>query len=168
MAFTRQQGFSLLELILVLVVIGILAAKSLEYYNNEMDDARRVGVETLSNNFTAAVGGIHAQWIVSGKPEQISVDNMPVFVNRFGWPVGGERFQQQSAKACVQLWQTILQNPAQASVEGESDYGSRRYHISALDVRTCRYELVTNDKGSHYFDYSTYTGQVLAVVPPLN
>lgn len=184
-----QQGFSFLELIAVVVIIAVLAASGLVYYQKALQDARRTGLEMLAHRFTAAVALAHAQWIIqggynkarAGKRSTVDMDNVTVHVNEFGWPANTDGQAagsgDQSAEECYQVWQAVLQNPALATVEGRSNpqlsqaedpraRGRRHYHISQLDGRICRYELVVETLGTHYFDYTLATGQVLITVPP--
>lgn len=183
-----QQGFTFLELVAVVIIISILASSGLVYYEKALKDARRVGVEMLAHRFTAAVALVHAQWIVqggyrAGESSQVDVDNVTVYVNEFGWPANTDGqapgSSNQNAEECHQVWQAVLQNPALATVEGRSNpeldqakdpqaRGRQRYHIAQLDGRICRYELLAEPIGSHYFDYNLQTGQVFTTVPPLD
>ncbi|NIB44391.1 prepilin-type N-terminal cleavage/methylation domain-containing protein [Pseudomaricurvus alkylphenolicus] len=171
----RQHGFSLFEVVVVTVVIGVLVAIGLEYYTEAMKDSRRVAVETQARNFTAALSSAHAQWYIqSTKGEKISsveVENRQVFINKFGWPSGGtltSRTEGASAGNCESLWQLLLQNPPPVTTSEKGQLGQRRYHISAADGKTCRYELFTDPRATHFFDYSLVSGQVRVEVPPLN
>ncbi|MEX1032456.1 MAG: type II secretion system protein [Cellvibrionaceae bacterium] len=186
----RQRGFTYLELVAVVVIIGILAASGLVYYERALDDARRVGVELLASRFAAATALMRAQWIVEGGRQgnggkSVEVDNLTIFLNEFGWPAntdgGSPRSTDQTAEECYQVWQMVLQNPALATVEGRVEAtvdgaarnnpeakGRQRYHVSQIDNQACRYELLTNSDGMHFFDYNLRTGRVLVTVPPLD
>ncbi|GAB1259524.1 type II secretion system protein [Aurantivibrio plasticivorans] len=187
----NEGGFTLLELILVVTLIGILAASGLVYYQRILDDAKRTGVEILANRFTAAIALIRGQWIVESTMQlqgkvpdtfRVDVDNVAIFLNEYGWPAntdnGSRSSNDQTSEECYQIWQTILQNPSPVTVEGrgsgsannlkENAKGQQRYHISQRNNSVCRYELVTEPEGSHYFEYNLKTGQVLITVPPLD
>lgn len=184
------RGYSLFELILVVVVIGVIAASGLIYYEKALDDARRTGVEIMANRFTAAVALIRGQWIVestiqlNGKAPntwRVVVDNIPIFLNEFGWPAntdgGSAKSRDQTVDECYQVWNSILQNPPLATLEGKGSpddpnnpnkKGKQRYHISVIDKSVCRFELVTDPPGTHAFEYNLRTGRVLVKVPPLD
>lgn len=181
----KQRGFTFLELIAVVGIIAILASSGLVYYGKAMEDSRRVGVEILAHRFTAAVALIHAQWILAGGmkngggPREIDVDGVSVYLNEKGWVAntsgGSAGLSDQTAEECRQIWQAVLQNPALATVEGESKGSqgteakrNQRYHISQISGQICRYELVTEPAGTHFFDYNLKTGQVLINVPPFS
>jgi len=183
-------GFTLVELVLVVTIIGVLSAAGAVYYGKTMDDARRTGVEVLANRFTAAISLIRGQWIVEStmqlegrvpKTFRVDVDNIPIFLNEFGWPASTDGINadssNQTAEECHQLWQAVMQNPAAATVEGRSANngqangpqakGSQRYHVSQVAGSKCRYELITRPQSTHYFEYNLRNGQVLVTVPPL-
>ncbi len=176
-----QRGFSLFELVVVIVVIGLLASVATKYYIEAINNARRAGLTAQAHSFAAAVSGVYAAaWVQrvdlgsDGFGDAVILHNVPIYLNEHGWPVGTDRGQSaasnsQTARKCAQLWSNLLQNPAPASIEGRSPFGSRSYHISVVNGDRCRYELYSKQpRASYYFDYSPVTGRVQATVPPLS
>ena len=185
------EGFTLVELALVITIVGVLSAAGAVYYGKIMDDARRTGVEVMANRFTAAIALIHGQWIVENAIQleghvsptfRVEVDNIPIFLNQFGWPENTDSNSSsdkvQTAEECYQLWQAVMQNPTAATVEGRvlansteknspEAKGKQRYHISQIGHSKCRFELVTNPEGTHFFEYDLTNGRVLVTVPQL-
>lgn len=187
-----EHGFTLVELVLVITIIGVLSAAGAVYYGKTLEDARRTGVEVMANKFTASIALIRGQWIVESTMQQqgkvqktfrVNVDNIPVFLNEFGWPANTDGKQAQStnqtAEECRQLWDAVMQNPLPITVEGRvpnpnadpnnpESKGSQRYHASQVAGGKCRYELITRPEGTHYFEYDLTNGRVLITVPPLS
>jgi len=175
-----QHGFSLFELVVVAVVIGILASVGLEYYSQAIEESHRVGVEAQASNFTTAVAGVHTQWLldsVKSRVSRVEIDGLQFYVSKRGWPAhvnvrGTKKKGKKSGKNwessqnCYDLWISLLQNPTPATVEGNDQWGKYDYHISAVGGEFCRYELTVKPKGSHFFDYVLGTGQVFVTVPP--
>lgn len=186
----NSKGFTLVELVLVITIIGVLSAAGAVYYGKTVEEARRTGVEVLANRFTAAIALIRGQWIVEStmqlegkvpKTYRVDVDNIPIFLNELGWPANTDgksaHSKDQTAEECFQLWQAVMQNPGLVTVEGRSTNtstandpeakGNQRYHISQVSGSVCRFELVTQPERTHYFEYDLTNGRVLVTVPPL-
>jgi MSHA pilin protein MshB len=58
----KQQGFSLIELVIVIVILGLLAATAIPRFLNVTDDAENASVDGVSGGLATAVG-----CVLSGK-----------------------------------------------------------------------------------------------------
>lgn len=177
-----QQGFSLIELVIVVIILGLLAVTALPRFLDVTDEAKAANVEGMAGGYATGVALARAQWESQGRPTQAGVntvwyDGTQLFLtseNRSsatpvspGYPVdnanrdGASNSETMSGARCVAVWNGILQNPpAITASEGAADLAAARYFTNAVGGN-CGYWLVdslqrTND-GRDYASPGTDT-----------
>lgn len=134
----KQSGFSLIELVIVIVILGLLAATAIPRFLNVTEDAEDASVDGVSGGLATAVGFVRAQWEVDGRNNNsVILDGTSVSLDtRFGFPTGtganGTDVTAMNDNRCQQVFNAILQSPPR-NVQYTEDARNQRYTVRFLD-----------------------------------
>ena len=160
----NHSGFTLIELIVVIVILGILATTALPKFINLQDDAHASVVATTGGTFASAVSMAHSKWIAGGYSGP--VDNLDLYgtgtslmdMNSAGWPAQSWPPFESDPKLnntndCMSVWRAILDanSPTVATNKSED------FQVTYTN-NTCTYTFVTLPSLSIYYD--SKNGQV--------
>ena len=129
----KQKGFTLVELVIVVVILGFLAVTAIPKFLDLTEQAKEANIEGMAGGFATAVSLARAQWEAEGRQSNgsynvVNYDGVNVLLTtestspvvRPGYVVGvfgdtatsaavlGAGFNDQ---ACVTIWENILQQP---------------------------------------------------------
>ncbi|WP_351121939.1 type II secretion system protein [Shewanella sp. T24-MNA-CIBAN-0130] len=131
----KQQGFSLIELVIVIVILGLLAATAIPRFLNVTDDAEDASVDGVAGGLATAVSFVRAQWEVDGRRNaSVLLDGTSVSLDtRFGYPTGttNTNATAMNSTRCQEVFDSVLQN-APRNVLANQDASDVRYTVSVL------------------------------------
>jgi len=114
----RQDGFTIIELVVVILLLGILAATALPRFMDVTDEAHDSVVEGVLGGLNTGVAMFRATWVATGQPTDEAVDypddSSSLYANGAGYPIGND--DTFAAGDCKQIFDGLLQAGGQPTV----------------------------------------------------
>ena len=85
----KQHGFTLIELVMVIVILGILAATALPKFADLKGDAREASINAAAGAMKSAMAIVHAQYLIGNNDASVSLEGTTINLIH-GYPSEGD------------------------------------------------------------------------------
>ena len=139
----RQGGFTLIELVVVIVILGILAVTAAPRFLNLQDDARDSALDGLKGAMTGAAGITYGKAAIEGqeaaKDGAISIGSSTLGLT-YGYPDATSAALSLVVDGLSEDWQVKKVTPTSDTTPGNITYGFDNYEEKCVQYTAAKDE----------------------------
>ena len=154
MNMKKSSGFTLIELVIVVVILGFLAVTAIPKFLDLTEQAKQANIEGMAGGFATGVSLARAQWEAEGRPKNasdqnsVNYDGTTVYLTvevlntvRPGYILGTTAASTIANVNCIEVWNAIFQQPPSTSTTDLDVDSSVDYFVSKDGSNLCHYYL---------------------------
>lgn len=180
MGKNNSLGFTLIELVIVIVILGILSAVALPRFINLSSDANLSVYKYTYGSFKTAMNNQHLFWLAKGEPKNSDLINLngKLDFNNLGYPAGIDDESQVSTPSdCLDIFKDIISTDLELAIpigdgNGIKDLAKEVDIAVTHNANTCYYTFVSESKEVGYnarqFRYLYLSGDITEADYTLN
>lgn len=163
----NQKGFTLIELVVVMVILGVLAATALPKFMDVGEKSHETAVAATGGAFGTAVAMVKSQFIANGSIAAVTsvqgFGQSDIAANAQGWPEepqpGGTTLD--NAGDCRDLWEALMQNPPKVATSAGTGikYVASFSGTASTTSATCTFTY--QEAANMSIDYQPFNGVVI-------
>lgn len=165
----KQQGFTLIELVVVIAILAILASFALPKFADLSDSAHEASVQSAAGSFVSSVNLVRSQWLANGV--RTAIANLPGYgepnnvidVSLDGWPTGVNGNTNPSAMTAAECNALFEELMTTSSITVDTAAGSD--YLTDVNLGDCRYTYQLTSNG-HNIEFDPNTGDVHVDIVP--
>jgi len=184
----KQAGFTLIELAIVVVILGFLAATAFPKFIDLTEQAKQANIEGMAGGFATGVSLARAQWEAEARPKDttdvnmVNYDGTTVYLTSAdsttspsispGYIVGTDitkginSGQSMAVADCIATWNSLLQQPPLiasdvAQINADDSYKYLASKAGGSSSTLCHYHLketLTRNGSGDYIAPASLTG----------
>jgi MSHA pilin protein MshB len=150
-AIKQASGFTLIELVIVVVILGFLAVTAIPKFLDLTEQAKQANIEGMAGGFATGVSLVRAQWEAEARPNDgtnnfVDYDGTTVYLTvevtadpnaipavssvRPGYILGTSAVSTVAAVECIQVWDALFQQPPTTSTSDLDVDSTIDYYVS--------------------------------------
>lgn len=164
----QEKGFTFIEFLVVILLLGIIAALSLPKFMNLGAQSRQSNNRAMAGSLLSAINAAHSQWVAAGnKPANITFNGNTISMNStaadpgFGFPClangsGCSSATVATAASCAALFPMLVQGGPEVQA-GASACTSPDCYVASGSTSICTYARKDASDVKVDYDYKLAT-----------